>query len=269
MNNNYFLSIIVCCYNSEKYIENTIKSILDSIDSNFQVILIDDGSTDQTLNLLNNYNKFNNFKIITQKNRGLSASRNLAINESNSDWITIIDHDDLFTKDRIKIFKNVIKNNKINEFFFGNAIIKENHKNSNKFKENNKNPKEFNLKKQYCYYELLTRGCFIISSTVLFKKSLYNKLDGFNNNLKITCDYDFFIRASRITDIIYIDNLLCYWRKHISQTTSVKQLLHYQELVYIYKNELKRLNIIRYDTLLIIIKLIKFNIKLLYLKLFK
>jgi len=99
------ISVIITCYNNELYIEKCIKSIIDSNNKNIEIILINDGSTDNSLNIINQYK--DNIKIITTENRGLSNSRNRGIEESTGKYILFIDGDDYIDSSAI---------NKIEEF---------------------------------------------------------------------------------------------------------------------------------------------------------
>ena len=69
------LSILIPAYNVESYIEECVNSVLD-LDTNYEIIIINDGSTDNTLKILNKYKKYEYIKIINQKNMGISRTRN-------------------------------------------------------------------------------------------------------------------------------------------------------------------------------------------------
>ena len=90
------ISIIVPVYNSEKYIDRLMSSILSQTYKNFELIFVDDYSTDSSLDICSNYSKKDDrIKIITnKKNLGVSKSRNVGIKASNYDWIMFIDSDD-------------------------------------------------------------------------------------------------------------------------------------------------------------------------------
>lgn len=93
------VSFIVPAYNVEKYIEKCIKSIISqSVDK--EVLIINDGSTDNTLHLCNELKKkYNEIKVISQVNAGLSAARNTGYKEATGDYIWFIDSDDYLEKD--------------------------------------------------------------------------------------------------------------------------------------------------------------------------
>jgi glycosyltransferase involved in cell wall biosynthesis len=95
------ISILMPAYNSGKFIEQSIKSILNQTFKEFEFIIINDGSTDNTEEIIN---KFKDSRIVYKKtvNRGTSAALNLGLDIASSDWIARIDSDDLNTKDRLE-----------------------------------------------------------------------------------------------------------------------------------------------------------------------
>ncbi len=98
-------SIIVPVYNSEKSIAKCIVSILSQTEPNFELLLIDDGSTDESGNICDSYAaRDRRVKVIHKKNGGVSNARNVGIENAVGEWITFIDSDDWVTKDFLKVF---------------------------------------------------------------------------------------------------------------------------------------------------------------------
>ena len=92
MKNDIYLSVIIPAYNSEKYIANCIESILEL--SNIELIIINDGSTDNTLRICNKYTENENLYIISIENQGVSNARNIGIAHARGKFITFVDSDD-------------------------------------------------------------------------------------------------------------------------------------------------------------------------------
>ena len=87
-----FFSIIIPVYNAEKYIKNCIQSIQKQTFDNFECILINDGSTDNSLNILNDIAETDSrFIIINKKNEGVSSARNQGLSKASGDFIIFID----------------------------------------------------------------------------------------------------------------------------------------------------------------------------------
>ena len=95
MKNNPLISVVVPIYNTSKYLPRCLNSIINQTYKNLEIICINDGSTDSSLSILQNYTqKDSRIKITTQKNAGLSAARNTGITKSTGKYITFIDSDD-------------------------------------------------------------------------------------------------------------------------------------------------------------------------------
>ena len=100
---NKLISIIMPVYNAEKYLNRSIESIMNQTYNNIEIILVNDGSTDNSLEICTNYQeKDNRIKLINQENKGVSFARNKGIDESTGDYIMFIDSDDYIEKNMIE-----------------------------------------------------------------------------------------------------------------------------------------------------------------------
>ena len=126
------ISVIVPIYNSEKYLDNTIKSIINQTYKNLEIILVDDGSTDKSYEICKKYQKKDNrIKLFHQKNKGVSFARNIGIENSNGEFLTFMDSDDLIDKKMYEKLFNAFDNNL--DYVFCDYKIKKNMvNNSNK-----------------------------------------------------------------------------------------------------------------------------------------
>ena len=266
--NKYTLSIIVCLYNSENYIQNLYNNFAKLDQDKIQIVLINDGSIDNTKIRLKKFDKNKNIEIIHQTNKGLASARNNAFRYCKSDWIALMDHDDNLTIEKIDFcnsFERFLKTNK-NYMYFGNAFLSSKYKQKSlKFKKNHFLENKINLSKNSAFFNLLIHGCFIVSSTFIFNKKIYDEINGFDDSLFFTCDYDFFIRASKKFDFGYIDEPHCEWIEHENQATNRLRHQHYKELVFLYLREIKKINNFNSDLILIYVKFFKYLIKLTYL----
>ena len=106
------VSIIIPCFNCEKYIDKCLKSILNQTYKNFEILLYNDGSSDGTLKILKEYEEQYDFiKLYDQKNIGVSKTRNKSIFDASGDYIMFIDNDDYIESDYVETFvKNCFDN---------------------------------------------------------------------------------------------------------------------------------------------------------------
>lgn len=106
------ISVIVPVYNVEKYISRCLHSIYEQTYKNLEIILIDDGSTDSSLSILDKYaKKDSRVKVVHQMNRGLSAARNTGIQQSHGAYLTFIDSDDYVTHDYVEYMYKLLEQN--------------------------------------------------------------------------------------------------------------------------------------------------------------
>jgi len=107
---NDLVSILIPCYNSEKWLGETIKSVLSQTWQNIEVIIVDDGSTDNSLSIAKSFAS-NKVKVITQDNQGASSARNRALKEAQGDFIQYLDADDLLAPNKIESQIKIIQQN--------------------------------------------------------------------------------------------------------------------------------------------------------------
>ena len=123
MSNNIALSIIVPVYNAKNHIDNCIKNLLNQdFDETFEIIMIDDGSSDNSFNIIQNL-KITNLKLFRLiKNSGVSAARNKGLDESSGEYVYFMDVDDSIDKDALKNLYSIAKKIIATSFF---QILKE------------------------------------------------------------------------------------------------------------------------------------------------
>ena len=98
------LSVIVPVYNTEKYLRECLDSIINQTFRDIEIICVNDGSTDKSLEILKEYAlKDNRIKVITQGNKGQSVARNIGLNNASGKYITFIDSDDYLDFNTYKI----------------------------------------------------------------------------------------------------------------------------------------------------------------------
>jgi len=111
MKNSVFISIIIPCYNSEKYIGNCLNCLDAQTSKDYEVIFVDDGSSDNTLKILNEY-EYENKKVISSKHVGPADARNIAVKEAIGHYVWFVDSDDIFEESAVEtIIKSLKESN--------------------------------------------------------------------------------------------------------------------------------------------------------------
>lgn len=206
------ISIIVPFYNLELYVERCLNSLVNQTFSAIEILCINDGSTDNTLNILETFAKTDNrIKIITQKNSGVSSARNTGIKNAKGDFLLFIDGDDYIELNACELlYEKALETDADmicfwRRFVFGNGYIK-----------NISIPVNTYIAKQpflfYDYYFetfLLTSGCYMCDR--LYKKSFLAKHHlFFKENISWREDSLFIYEALLANPKIYITNYILY-----------------------------------------------------------
>ena len=125
MSNNIFFSIIIPNYNNAEWLSKSINSILEQTFTNYEIIIVDDCSTDNSIDIIKQYN---NIKLIQCKEKAFNGgSRNLGIKKAQGTYILFLDSDDWFyNKDCFKTIYDIIQNNNTNDAIFSRKIVLKN-----------------------------------------------------------------------------------------------------------------------------------------------
>ena len=215
-NNKTTFSVIMPAYNAEKFIKQSISSVLSQTFKEFELIVVDDGSTDSTKKIINSF-KDDRIKYIYQKNQGVSAARNNAIKTSKGSWLAFLDADDVWVKDVLEVYFKYI-----DDFDLVIGEYKYMHEKGEvpayDLKNIPSNKKEF--------FNRLLDGNFIGTGAIAFKKSIIDSY--FDEKIKFAEDYKLWLQlASKSKKIKIIDKILYEYRVHDSsalQNTEFKEL---------------------------------------------
>lgn len=216
-------SIIIPVYNADKYIEKCIESIISQDRNKFEIIVVDDGSTDKTGIICDKYsNKYSNIKVFHTENKGVSRARNLGLSEAIGDYILFVDADDWVTSDYIDVISKEIEG--VDLLFFSNnrvideKIIKQSY--GDAYVENRAESEELilNIKKQkYEYFGFTWNKCFnrniISKNNILFVNDLSVREDEVFTN--IYCSY--------VNSIKFIKKILYNYREQTTGLTCKKK----------------------------------------------
>ena len=259
------ISVIICTYNGEKFLKQTLKSVYSQTFKDFEIIIVDDGSRDNTRAIIENEKENIYLNVYFQQNTGLAAARNFAISKSKGEWVAIIDQDDICYSDRLEKQYNLTRMNPNAELFFSNTdYINEEDEVIDDHLSKFKIPFP-RIKKNTAANLLLKRGCFIDSESLFIKKELLKRINLFDNSYKYVCDYDLFIRAGFETDFIYTNEKLAAWRIHNTQATKNYKKKENEHII-LYKKYLIEKNITLTTKIILLLKIIKNFYKILLSK---
>ena len=207
------VSVIIPTYNREDFISETIQSVLEQTYKDFEVIVVDDGSTDNTQKKLEVFG--NKIQVIEQKNSERAIARNKGIKNAKGDYIAFVDSDDIWLKDKLKRQVEFLDNNK--EFILVyNPSFRINEK-GQKIKAAQRQLKGYSGN---VFEKLLFRN-FIVSATPLIKRAIFEKTTGFETNYIPYEDWEFWIRFSLLGNFYFINEPLTFYRIHKNQSVKL------------------------------------------------
>lgn len=189
------ISIITPTLNNEKTIEKTLQSICNQSFINFEHIVIDGGSSDKTIAVVNKYKKSLNTKIFRQGNSGIYDAINIGIKKTSGDIISILNGDDFYANKDVlkKVYEEFLKNPKVQIILTNVDIIKK--KTGKLFRVYHSN-----FFKTYLFY----LGIMPPHPGVFVKKIVYIKIGLFNTKFSSAGDFEFLLRALLINKILFI-----------------------------------------------------------------
>ena len=216
------VSVIVNCFNGEKYLEECLSSILNQTYHNWEVIFWDNHSTDNSKKI---FEKFcdKRFKYyLSPKHTFLYEARDLAIKVSNGDLIAFCDVDDFWSKERLERQIPLFRNESIGVVYSNQWILNDKNKKKKKLK-NNILPKG-NLTTN------IIRGSSVTILTAVIRKSEYFNLKiGFNKDYQIIGDFDFFVRLSKKCLFDCVQQPLVFYRLHEDNFTKKNREIELKE----------------------------------------
>lgn len=213
------ISVLTSCYNATRYIREAIESILSQTYGNFEFILIDDGSTDETLSIIKAYAQLDNrIVVLEKKNTGISDSLNIGLNIANGEWIARLDADDIAFPDRLEKQLNYVEINK-DVVLLGTGCIT--------IDENGKEIRKYVYPKKHrsimAWMEAFKSP--FPHSSAFFNKEIVQELGGYNNTLNGAEDIDLWLRIGLSGNVSCLREPLIKLRKHSDSITHNNEML--------------------------------------------
>lgn len=210
------VSVIMPAYNSGQLVRRSIQSVIEQTYQNWELIVVNDGSTDDTAEIVSALCALDNrIKLITQENCGIGGSRNSGHRHASGEWLAYLDHDDLWSKDKLEKQMDIARLNPSYDVLFSGGWF---------FYNNDlENLVEYKtIFGRFNSEEMFLRQLeenYIPTLAVVVKKSIIDKIGFWDEDKGIQgCDdYDYWFRMAQINAVFYsLDAKLFYYRKHDS-----------------------------------------------------
>lgn len=208
-----FFSVIVPVHNAEKYVHKCLDSVINQTFKDFEVLIVDDSSSDKTVEVINNIiGNYKNFKLITlSKNSGVANARNIGIKRANGKYICFLDDDDLWLKNKLQIEYEFIRKKKAKWVFSNYEVVDKNY---------NHLGTRFRVPGKYDYKKMLSHGNPVGLLTVAVESNIlkhnYFKKVGHE-------DYDLWLRlANKGIEGYLLKDVLAQYTKRSNSRSSNK-----------------------------------------------
>lgn len=203
-----FFSVIIPLYNKEKYIQNTLNCVFNQSFDNFEVIVVNDGSTDRSLELLEEFTD-SRLKIINQKNQGVSIARNTGMENAHANYICFLDADDTWKTNHLQALYDAIAKFPEARMYCSRYVtqISKNTFIKNNFLDIDENYEGYVT--DFFKSSLINRVA--LTSAVCIHKDIFNEIGGFDPTLRSDQDLDYWIKiALKYKIVITTKNTMVY-----------------------------------------------------------
>ncbi len=224
------ISVVLPVYNGEKYLEQSIKSIIEQDFEDWELIIVNDASTDGTKDIISKYISLDSRikSINNNKNAGISNSLNKGFSVASGDFFTWTSDDNRYLKSALSVLAKELELNENVDFVYSNSYV---------INENGDRTGELNLKNDFFYND-----CF--GACFMYRREKAEQIDGYNPNWSLIQDYEYWFRLKQICNVKFIETYLYEYRRHSENLTSTqcvkmrRQLdeLRFERLDYILDN---------------------------------
>lgn len=204
------VSIVLPTYNGSRYIRDSINSCLAQTHPDFELVIVDDCSTDYTSAILDTYHDPRIRRVRNAQNRKLPASLNAGFSISKGDYLTWTSDDNLYAPNAIEVMVEALERRpEIGLVYAGSELINEN---GEIIRPAPAEPPH-----------MLMQRC-VVGACFLYRREVYEKVGDYNENLFRIEDYDYWLRVAQEYEIAALDEILYSYRIHASSLTSQESL---------------------------------------------
>jgi glycosyltransferase involved in cell wall biosynthesis len=228
------ISVVIPCFNAEKYIAGAVRSALEQDWPNLEVVVVDDGSLDHSVEVVRS--AFPGVTLLRQPNQGVAAARNSGVAQAQGEWVAFLDADDIWLPGKLHAQWELLSakpsaraaytawqvwssTDPVPPPDYIEALVSQSSETD-----------RWSGPTGWIYPQLLL-DCVVWTSTVLAHRTLFTDIGLFDTSLRIGEDYDLWLRASRMTEILRVDRPLALYRMHGSNITKQAPAENFQAAV--------------------------------------
>ena len=210
------ISIVTASYNYEQYISETIQSVLNQTYSDWEMIIVDDCSTDNSVEVIKSFNDKRIKLFVNEKNLGLKGTVKRGIEEAKGDWVVFLESDDMITPDYLEKKIQIAQQYPDVNLIFNDCEFFGDEKRIELFSKRLKKTRKILSKKQYpcnLFYDFFVSNKIFTFSSVMVKREELLKIN-FDPKLDCLLDWHLWIQLAYSGKFYYVDEQLTRWRLH-------------------------------------------------------
>lgn len=219
------ISIVTASYNYEQYISETIQSVLNQTYSDWEMIIVDDCSSDNSVEVIKSFNDKRIKLFVNEKNLGLKGTVKRGIKEAKGDWVVFLESDDKIMPDYLEKKIQIAKKYHDVNLIFNDCEFFGDEKKVTDFNNALKKTRRVNSERKYpakMFWKFYQSNKIFTFSTVMAKREELLKLD-FNPKLDYLLDWHLWIQMADYGKFYYINEKLTYWRLHKESYINISQ----------------------------------------------
>jgi len=217
------ISVVIPTYGHRDYVLQTLDSVFAQTYTDYEVIVVNDGSPDDTAELLRPLVEAGRIRYIEQENQGMSSARNRGIAEARGEYVALLDDDDLWPPDKLQTQVEALRERPEAVLVYGRpALLKEDE--SIYIFEDPTYPSG-------SVYEQIREQCWFLGpAQALIRTDALQKVGGFDPRLWATDDWDLYIELARLGEFLFLDRVCLFYRVHATNASRTNAVRHVNNL---------------------------------------
>ena len=213
------VSVLIPTYNRAHFIEAAIASVLNQLAAGDEILVVDDGSTDNTGQILRQYNREPRFRCIKKAHSNAPDTRNRAIEEARHPWLLWLDSDDILMPKTLAYYRKMLSRYPEVDVFYGNLLLCGDLRNTKYRFDPRMGFRDYYRKKEQLRRDLFYANR-IPNPGTLVRKAVYDRHGSYDTRFLRLQDYEFWVRTASRIQVKHCKRVVCQWRWHDSNMSS-------------------------------------------------
>jgi glycosyltransferase involved in cell wall biosynthesis len=224
------VTVVIPCYNQAHFLSEAIESVLSQSYQRYEIVVVDDGSTDNTSEVASRYPP-EKVRLIRQENKGLSAARNAGLGGARGEYVVFLDADDRLLSDALEVGVRELEAHPECAFVSGcwNNIAT----------DGSPRPTLHSPHDEPDHYLALLHSCYIRVHAVMYRRSVFHTVGGFDTSLSASEDYDLYLRIARDYPVRHHGEVVAEYRRRHGANMTIDPALILSTSVAVHRSQRK------------------------------